>query len=172
MRYCRYASTILRLCGTVVLYTYATFNPGETGMDDEQYEKAYGDAREALNRRGKKVGAQTLRPDGARYSIIDGRPLTDEEVFTLAWSEEIAREICRERIDPAPLIECCHKGARLWQRYAQATAHYVKLLAAAALHDTTPAIRGPRYQRAAAEHRATRHAVRAHAAAHAGECAA
>ena len=49
-------------------------------MDDEQYDKAYGDAREALNRRGKKVGRQTLRPDGARYSIIDGCPLTDDQI--------------------------------------------------------------------------------------------
>ena len=59
----------------------------------EEYEQAYREARAVLHRRGKKIEAPYEGPDGLRYCRVDGRPLSDRELFREAWDDRIADEL-------------------------------------------------------------------------------
>ena len=62
-------------------------------MNIEEYEEAYREARDALYRRGKKVGMPTPGREGLRQCNVNGTPLTDGELFTEAWGRVLADDI-------------------------------------------------------------------------------
>jgi hypothetical protein len=62
-------------------------------METTQYELAYREARAVLHRRGKKIEAPFADVDGLRRCRVDGRPLSDREIFREAWDDSIADEL-------------------------------------------------------------------------------
>jgi hypothetical protein len=62
-------------------------------MNSEEYEQAYWEARDALYRRGKRVGMPVPGREGLRECSINGTPLTDRELFTEAWGRALADDI-------------------------------------------------------------------------------
>jgi hypothetical protein len=67
----------------------------EIEMSNAEYEDKY---REALDAIRAHIIEQPYRThDGVRAVHIDGRPYTDEAIFTKAWGKEAAAEIMREK---------------------------------------------------------------------------
>jgi hypothetical protein len=62
-------------------------------MNSEEYEQAYREAREALYRRGKRVGRPAPGREGLRVCNVNSTPLTDRELFTEAWGRALAEDI-------------------------------------------------------------------------------
>jgi hypothetical protein len=62
-------------------------------MNSEEYEEAYREARNALYRRGKKVGMPAPGREGLRECSVNGTRLTDGELFTEAWGQVLADDI-------------------------------------------------------------------------------
>src|ERR1022692_4274537 len=96
-------------------------------MHNEEYEKAYYDAREALHRRGKKVGGPRCSAGGIRSCPVDGFLLTDRDLLKEAWGESLADEIIAELTDSDSRC-CCPEGSQLWRQYSDGAKRYVKLL--------------------------------------------
>ena len=69
-------------------------------MRQDGYEMAYTEARAVLDRRGKVLDNPVVEGDGVRRCRVNGRPLTDAELFTEAWDERLAAEILAERREP------------------------------------------------------------------------
>src|SRR5260370_16882333 len=86
-------------------------------MKNEEYEKAYYDAREILHNRGKKIGSPAFGRDLVRSCAVDGIPVNDLELLTDAWGERLVREILAELAESDSLPDCCPEGNRLWQDY-------------------------------------------------------
>ena len=142
-------------------------------MRNDEYEKAYRDAREALYLRGKKIGRLIYGQDGLRHCVVGGLPLSDREVFKEAWSEAIADEIFHdlaERNSASP--QRCRECSELWEEYDLATAGYLEIFTiqriAADKRDST-ALAGVHslLNEAGEIRRAARKSVRDHWAAHA-----
>jgi hypothetical protein len=62
-------------------------------MNSEEYEETYCEARDALYRRGKRVGMPAPGREGLRQCNVNGAPLTDRELFTEAWGRELADDV-------------------------------------------------------------------------------
>ena len=90
------------------------------------YEQAYSDAKDALYRRGKRVGKVTETEDGPRLCFVDGVLLSDREVLVDAWGDCLADEIISERAAASPLPACL-ECRRLWAEYTAATRRYLRL---------------------------------------------
>ena len=60
---------------------------------NEEYELAYREARAVLHRRGKKIEAPYADENGLRFCRVDGRSLSDRELFREAWDDRIADEL-------------------------------------------------------------------------------
>ncbi len=78
-------------------------------MHNEEYEMAYKEAREALYRRGKRVGGPLFGPGCIRHCSIDGFPLSDRDLLKEAWGESLADEIIAELRESDSLC-CCVEG--------------------------------------------------------------
>ena len=76
-------------------------------MKNEEYEKAYYDAREILHNRGKKIGCPLFGPNLIRSCIVDGFSLSDYDLLKEAWGEMLAQEILRELAESDSLPNCC-----------------------------------------------------------------
>ena len=141
-------------------------------MDYDHYEKTYKDAREALYLRGRKVGKQTYSQDRLRYCYVDGLPLSDQQVFKQAWSEDIADEILGARIEHfRSLPQHCPECDRLWGKFAHSTEQYLIITkqqtTADSQNDRASLARRCLLERQAAEDRQNaRKSVRDHLAAH------
>jgi hypothetical protein len=140
-------------------------------MHNEEYEKAYNDAREALHRRGKKVGGPGCSSGGIRYCPVDGFLLTDRDLLIEAWGESLAAEIITELAESDSRC-CCPEGSRLWRQYSDGAKRYVKLLIQQQIAESnqdsaTLAQLVPTLQPAAEFRRLTRQALLDHAATHA-----
>jgi len=108
-------------------------------MENQQYEKHYSEAREALARRGKRIG-KPVYLCGVRHCDFEGLLVTDHEIFAQAWSEAIADEIINEHADitssgddPAgPVgsesLPSCSECELLFLGYAVAHESYLELL--------------------------------------------
>ena len=94
-----------------------SFLPGHL-MKNEEYEKAYYDAREILHNRGKKISSPLFGPNLIRSCIVDGFSLSDYDLLKEAWGEMLAQEILRELAESDSLPNCCPEGNRLWQEYS------------------------------------------------------
>jgi hypothetical protein len=57
------------------------------------FEEAYWQAKEALYRRGKRIGKTLEDTCGVRLCVIDGIQLTDRELLIEAWGSSLADEI-------------------------------------------------------------------------------
>src|SRR6185503_12052769 len=79
-------------------------------MENEQYEKAYRDAREALRRRGRRVERPLSGMDGLRRCRVDGVSLSDHGVFTDAWGSTIADELLAEHGGNGLTTICSSEG--------------------------------------------------------------
>lgn len=120
-------------------------------MRNEEYEKAYWDAREVLYNRGKKIGGPLRVSVGIRYCPVDGLPLTDRDLLIEAWGESLADEITVELAESDSPSACCAEAKRLWRQYSDATRRNLKMLIkqqvmanrqdAAALAQLVPALR-------------------------------
>jgi hypothetical protein len=66
-------------------------------LTDTEYEDAYAEALLCLADDGRVVGAPFYNGSGARYCMVDGRKLTDQDVLELWWEKDIAREILKGR---------------------------------------------------------------------------
>jgi hypothetical protein len=64
-----------------------------TSMNSEEYEEAYREARDALYRRGKRIGMAAPGREGLRECSVNGALLTDRELFTEAWGGALADDI-------------------------------------------------------------------------------
>ena len=69
----------------------------------EEYEQAYREARAVLHRRGKIIGVRLEDLNGLRYSSVDGRPLSDREIFQEAWDDQLAEELIQENFEQRTL---------------------------------------------------------------------
>src|SRR5947199_1011305 len=65
-------------------------------IKNEEYEKAYSNAREVLYNRGKKISRPVCGAGGVRHCPVDGFLLTDRELLKEAWGESLADEILVE----------------------------------------------------------------------------
>lgn len=139
-------------------------------MKNEDYEKAYYDAREILHNRGKKIGSPTVGRDLVRSCVVDGIPVNDLELLTDAWGERLVREILAELAESDSLPDCCPEGNQLWQDYCKVGRRNLEILlqqqAAAGTNDSAtlsqlvPALRQAeeerqRHRRSLLEHAAT-----------------
>jgi hypothetical protein len=91
------------------------------------YEKVYNDAREALHRRGKRVGGPRRDSAGSRQCLVDGFPLTDRDLLREAWGENLTNEILIELAD-GDSHHCCAEGNLLWRRYLDTRRRNLKAL--------------------------------------------
>ena len=87
-------------------------------MKNEEYERAYYDAREILHNRGKKVGCPIFSLGLVRSCVVDGVFLNDYDLLRDAWGERLAHEILIELAEANSLPNCCSEGNRLWQKYS------------------------------------------------------
>ncbi len=69
-------------------------------MNKDEYETAYREARAVLCRRGKVLDKPFVDGGGLRRCRVDGRLMTDAELFTEAWDERLAAELLGERREP------------------------------------------------------------------------
>jgi hypothetical protein len=97
-------------------------------MKNEEYERAYYDARQILHNRGKKVGSPSFGSDLIRVCAVNGFLLKDEEVLREAWGEGLTHEILAELSESDPLPNCCPEGNRLWQNYCDSTRLNLEIL--------------------------------------------
>lgn len=97
------------------------------------------EAREALHRRGKKVGRPIYNWYEPRRCSVDGIALTDSELFTEAWGETLAEEIIQEWPESKSIPPACYECDRLWHEYGLATGRYIKIFSelAASRQDAT-----------------------------------
>src|SRR6266516_3387116 len=135
---------------------------------NEEYEKAYSDAREVLSNRGKKISRPVCGVDGVRHCPVDGFPLTDRELLKEAWGESLADEILVEFAESNSVPGCCQEGNRLWHQYSSSTRLNLSMLirkeiAASKQDDAQLA---PMLLQAAESRRQTRRRVLDHAAMH------
>ena len=128
-------------------------------MTQEEYGKAYIEARDVLYRRGKVVGKPQVTATG-RVCPIDGNPLSDLGLFREAWGEALAHELTINTyvsiIAEAVLPNCCDK---LWKEC---------LAAKRELLGSIKQRREDQLQAASEISRKTRVALLAHAAMHRG----
>ena len=128
-------------------------------MTQEEYGRAYLEARDVLYRRGKVVGKPQLTATG-RVCPIDGNPLSDLGLFREAWGGAVAQKLTISTyvsiITEAVLPNCCDK---LWRECLAAKRD---LLALIKQH------REDQLQAASEISRKTRVALLAHAAMHRG----
>ena len=107
-------------------------------MENQQYEKHYREAREALARRGKRIG-KLVYLCGIRYCDFEGLLVADHDIFAQAWSEAIADEIIHEHGvitasggSPGPVgsgsLPSCSECELLFLGYAVAHESYLELL--------------------------------------------
>jgi len=73
-------------------------------MTDGEYEEAYTEAllvaHELLN--DSESADPFLEKDGTRRAFVGPTPLTDHQVFALAWGENVATRIKQERNAACP----------------------------------------------------------------------
>ncbi len=128
-------------------------------MTQEEYGKAYIEARDVLYRRGKVVGKPQFTATG-RVCPIDGNPLSDLGLFREAWGEALAHELTINTyvsiIAEAVLPNCCDK---LWRECLAAKRELLGLIKQR---------REDQLQAASEKSRKTRVALLAHAAMHRG----
>jgi len=128
-------------------------------MTQEEYGKAYIEARDVLYRRGKVVGKPQVTATG-RVCPIDGNPLSDLGLFREAWGEALAHELTINTyvsiIAEAVLPNCCDK---LWRECLAAKRELLGLIKQR---------REDQLQAASETSRKTRVALLAHAAMHRG----
>ena len=128
-------------------------------MTQEEYGKAYIEARDVLYRRGKVVGKPQVTATG-RVCPIDGNPLSDLGLFREAWGEALAHELTINTyvsiITEAVLPNCCDK---LWRECLAAKRELLGLIKQR---------REDQLQAASETSRKTRVALLAHAAMHRG----
>ena len=128
-------------------------------MTQEEYGKAYIEARDVLYRRGKVVGKPQVTATG-RVCPIDGNPLSDLGLFREAWGEALAHELTINTyvsiIAEAVLPNCCDK---LWRECLVAKRELLGLIKQR---------REDQLQAASEISRKTRVALLAHAAMHRG----
>ena len=72
-------------------------------MKTNEYELAYREARAVLHRRGKIIGTR-WDLNGLRYCRVDGRPLSDREIFQEAWDDRLAEELIQEHFEQHTLM--------------------------------------------------------------------
>ena len=65
-------------------------------MSNAEYNEVYWEARDALYRRGRKVGGPVKGSDGVRRCSVNGVLLDDRELFEDAWGKVLAEEIIQE----------------------------------------------------------------------------
>jgi len=118
----------------------------------DQYEEAYRQAREALFRRGKAVGRPVRSWDSIRRCPVNGRLVTDRELFLDAWGEKLAEQIL-------PKSANCSDCGQLWREYDVVTKQNVALL----LQGTD----GRDLQRASEARNSLRQYLREHGSSHA-----
>jgi hypothetical protein len=141
-------------------------------IKNEEYEKAYSDAREVLYNRGKKISRPLCGAGRVRYCLVDGFPLTDRELLKEAWGESLADEILVELAESHSVPGCCQKGNRLWHQYSRSTRLNLKILiakelAASRQDDATIAQLASKLLQAVDSRRQTRRSLLDHAAMHA-----
>jgi hypothetical protein len=139
---------------------------------NQQYEKAYSDAREVLYNRGKKVSRPVCGAAGVRHCLVDGFPLTDRELLKEAWGESLTDEILVELAESDSVPGCCNEGNRLWHQHSRSTRINLKILiakeiAASRQDDATIAQLASRLLQAVDSRRQTRRSLLDHSAMHA-----
>src|SRR5260370_6722665 len=97
-------------------------------MTNEEYEKAYYDAREILHNRGKKIGCPVFGPDLVRSCAVDGFLLNDLDLLKEAWGENLTQEILMELAESDSLPNCCPEGNRLWQKFSDSSRLNLEIL--------------------------------------------
>ena len=126
-------------------------------MTQEEYGKAYIEARDVLYRRGKVVGKPQVTATG-RLCPIDGNPLSDLGLFREAWGEALAHELTINTyvsiIAEAVLPNCCDK---LWKECLAAKR---ELLGSIKQRRSTPGRLGKKSENAGCATGARRHAPR------------
>lgn len=140
-------------------------------MGNEEYEKAYREAREALYRRGKEVSGPQRGPDGVRYCRIDGLPLKDCDLLREAWGEKLTYEILSEWTESQAHPLTCQKCERCLSEYRDATRLYVRLFTKNQIvsnrHDSVAIAQlAPALQQAVENSQRARNSVQNHAIAH------
>jgi hypothetical protein len=140
-------------------------------MKNEEYEKAYYDAREILHNRGKKIGRPLSGLDLVRSCAVDGFLLNDLDLLKDAWGESLAHEILRELAESDSLPNCCPEGNRLWEKYCDSRRLNLEILikqqtAASKKDSVTVTELVPMLQQAAEVGRHNRRSLLEHAAAH------
>ena len=161
---------ILLLPSTFTISFFEFF--GAYVIKNEEYEKAYSDAREVLYNRGKKISRPLCGACGVRHCLVDGFPLTDRELLKEAWGESLADEILVELAESNSVPDCCQEGNRLWHEYSSSTRLNLKILiakelAASKQDDATIAQLASRLLQAVESRRQSRRCVLDHEAMHA-----
>jgi hypothetical protein len=87
------------------------------------YEEALIHAKEALFRRGMRVG-RAVEDRGGRFFRLEGAVISDRELLVKAWGYALAEEILAEY---GASHEPCEKCERLWSEYTATTPEYLKL---------------------------------------------
>jgi hypothetical protein len=68
-------------------------------MTKAEYEMAYKEARTVLLLRGKAVEKPTSGRSGRRRCRVDGKPLSDGDIFSEAWDDHVAEELLQARFN-------------------------------------------------------------------------
>src|SRR5258708_17488940 len=97
-------------------------------MRNEEYEKAYSEAREVLYNRGSQVGVPRLGADSIRHCTVDGLLLNDRGVLKEAWGERLADEIHVALQGSSLAVIRYQQGNLFWLQYTAATRHNLKIL--------------------------------------------
>jgi hypothetical protein len=98
-----------------------------TAMGNAEYNEVYWEAREALYRRGRKVGGPVNGHDRVRRCTVNGVLLNDRELFEDAWGKVLAEEIIQEHAESESYPDGCRECDRLLRDYFVATKHYLKI---------------------------------------------
>jgi len=95
-------------------------------MANEGYERAYRDALDVLQLRGKIVGKPAYSQDGLRYCRIDQVALGERDILEDAWGESLADEIIGEL--NGSFAHGCRECDRLLEKYADMMKRHVALV--------------------------------------------
>ena len=95
-------------------------------MQSPGYEQSYRDAKEALYRRGKRIGNTLRDMNRVRFCSVDGVALTDYELLAEAWGQSLADEIFSGSAG-APLGEICRKCDFLSSEHDLAVQRYRRI---------------------------------------------
>jgi hypothetical protein len=75
-----------------------------------EYEEAFWQAKNALYRRGKRIGRTLENSYGVRLCMVDGIPLTDRELLIEAWGSSLADEIIADDEAATGAKQCAGQG--------------------------------------------------------------